>query len=216
LYGTGSNVDSIAAGGQLPEPSIGRLVEGGLKAELRGGQWVPTLSVFRLTRDKVLVANPDDPFGPAIQTGEQASAGVEATLNARLTRGWETLATYAYTNAEITKDTTIPVGARLVNVPKHTFSLWTTYGWAEGIARGLGIGGGVFHLGDRAANATNTFDLPAFTAVDAVVFYRRGPWEVRINARNVLDEAYFESGGGFVAAYPGPPRSATATLSVLF
>lgn len=211
-----SIVDSIAAGGQLPEPSIGRLVEGGLKADLHGGQLVPTFSVFRLTRDNVLVANPDDPFGPSIQTGEQASKGIEATLNARITRGWEALTSYAFTKAGVTKDTTIPVGSRLVNVPRHTFSLWTTYTWPAHLAPGLGVGGGVFYLGDRAANATNSLELPAYTVVDAVVFYRRGPWGITANLRNLLDEAYVDSGGGFVAAYPGAPRSATATVSVRF
>ncbi|MGH9159987.1 MAG: TonB-dependent siderophore receptor, partial [Vicinamibacteraceae bacterium] len=170
-----SIVDSIAAGGILPEPSIGRMVEGGLKADLRGGQLVPTLSVFRVTRDKVLVADPNDPFGPQIQTGEQESTGTEVTLNARLMRGWEALSSYAYTKAVVTKDTTIPVGARLVNVPRHTFSLWTTYALPQHVLSGLGIGGGVFYLGDRAANATNSFDLPAYTVVDAALFYRRRP-----------------------------------------
>lgn len=211
-----SVVDSIAVGGSLPEPSIGRLVEGGVKADLRGGQLVPTISVFRLTRDKVLVANPDDPFGPFIQTGEQEAKGVEVTLNARPVRRWEAVATYAYTRAAVTKDSTLPIGTRLINVPRQTFSLWSTYTLPDHIANGLAVSAGVFYIGDRAANTANSFDLEAYTVLDAAVSYRLRRWAVGLNLRNLLDERYFESGGGFVVAYPGAPRSVTTTLSVMF
>ncbi len=211
-----SIVDSIAVGGTLPEPSIGRLVESGLKADLRGGQFVPTVSVFRVTRDKVLVANPDDPFGPFIQTGEQEAKGIEATLNARPVRRWEAVASYAHTRAVVTKDSTLPIGTRLINVPRHTFSLWSTYTLPDRVANGLAVSAGVFHVGARAANTANTFDLDAYTVIDAAVHYRLGRWGMMVNLRNLLDEEYFQSGGGFVVAYPGAPRSVSTTLSFAF
>ena len=47
---------------------------------------------------------------------------------------------YAYVDAEVTESTTttIPVGSRLANVPRHSFNLLDTYEFDSGALAGLG------------------------------------------------------------------------------
>lgn len=85
-----------------------------------------------------------------------------------------------------------------------------------GRLNGLGIGGGVFHTGRRAANATASFFLPAYTLVDATIFYARARYRLAVNGKNLANQEYFESGGGFVSAYPGQPRAVFTTVTLRF
>jgi iron complex outermembrane receptor protein len=209
-------VDSRIVGGGLPDPSLGTQVEGGVKADLLGGQLSTTASVFTLKREKTLVANPDDPFGPSLQTGEQTVNGFELEATLQPIHGWNTIASFSRLDASVTRDTTIRLGTRLVNVPTHSGSVWSTYTVPRGAARGAGGGIGLFHVGDRAANATDTFDLPAYTRWDATLFYAPARWRIAANFYNLSDTLYWESGGGFVVAYPGPPRSFSRTAGVRF
>lgn len=209
-----STVNCRAEGGVLPEPSFGTQLEGGLKADLLGGLLGTTVSGFRLTRENTLVANPTDPFGLPIQTGEQTVTGVELSATARPAPGWNAVASVSFMRGEVTEDTSIPIGTRLVNVPSRTVSLWSTYTFSDAPIAGLGVGGGVFHVSDRAANASASFLLPAYTRMDGTMFYERSRWRLALNINNLTNEQYFESGGGFVAAYPAAPRSATLTASV--
>ena len=73
-----------------------------------GGRLTSTVSVYHLTRQNVTVDDPNNE-GFSIQTGEQRSQGVEFSAQARIVDGWNLLAFYAYTDGEITEDTTFPV-----------------------------------------------------------------------------------------------------------
>ncbi|NJM23352.1 MAG: TonB-dependent receptor [Richelia sp. SM1_7_0] len=57
--------------------------------------------------------------------------------------GWKIIANYAYTDAVVTKDNSIPIGDRLYGVPKNSASLWTTYEFKRGSLQGLGLGAGL-------------------------------------------------------------------------
>jgi iron complex outermembrane receptor protein len=142
--------------------------------------------------------------------------GVEWDMAGEPRPGLRLLASAAMTMGEVARDTTIPVGTKLLNIPDRSLTLWGSYQWQRGRLAGLGVGGGLFHTGERAANATASFFLPAYTLFDATVFLERGRYRVALNGKNLTDARYFESGGGFVAAYPGAPRAAFATLTVRY
>ncbi|MEH2071031.1 MAG: TonB-dependent receptor plug domain-containing protein [Nostoc sp.] len=59
------------------------------------------------------------------------------------------IADYAYTNAEVTEDNTIPVGNRLAK-PENAINFWTSYEIQHGSMKGFGVGLGLFFAGAAA------------------------------------------------------------------
>ena len=43
---------------------------------------------------------------------------------------------YAYVDAEVTKDTSLPTGTRLANIPRNSFSLLNTYEFGTVASKG--------------------------------------------------------------------------------
>ncbi len=200
--------------GGLPEPSFGEQVEGGVKGEWFGGRLSTTAAAFRLTKHKVLVADPNDAFGPSIQAGAQRASGIEIDVLGEPRRGLSLIGSYAFTAASVLRDTVIPIGSRLPNAPRQG-SVWASFD-LPGVGPGMpSLGLGLFASGSRAAVLPNTFDLPA-TRIDGFVSYRYQRWKAALNVHNLGNERYFESGGGFVPIYPQAPRRLTASVGVVF
>jgi iron complex outermembrane recepter protein len=124
----------------------------------------PTLSVYQIRKRNVAVSDPNDPTGSFyIQSGEQKSKGVEFDATLLPARGIILLASYGYTEAYVSADSTIPVGDRLVNVPKHGASLWGTYEFQSGMLRNFGVGSGFFYVDKREATLPNRFTIPSYS-----------------------------------------------------
>jgi iron complex outermembrane receptor protein len=204
--------------GSLPKPLIGESWEVGAKAELFGGTLTPTLALFDITRRNVAVSDPVD-FDLVIQIGKSRSRGIEVEIPAVLTPQWRLIANYTYLDAKILEDSFATPGARLVNAPRHSASLWTTYDFA-GSLKGASAGFGIQHIGSRAGNTDNSIVLPAYTRVDANLAYDFeagfGPLRAQLNVLNLFDKFYYDSGGAFIPLYPGAPRTVTASLSYRF
>lgn len=205
-------------GGSLPKPLIGESWEVGAKAELFGGRLTPTLALFDITRRNVAVSDPVD-FDLVIQIGKSRSRGIEVEIPAVLTPHWRLIANYTYLDAKILEDSFATPGARLVNAPRHSASLWTTYDFT-GALKGASAGFGIQHIGSRAGNTDNSILLPAYTRVDANLAYEFdagfGPLRAQLNILNLFDKFYYDSGGAFIPLYPGAPRTVTASLSYRF
>src|SRR3546814_10094486 len=74
-------------------------------------------------------------------------------LAGQLTDAIRVIGGYAYVDAEVTRDNTLARGSRLLNVPRHSGSLLTTYEFLDGDLSGLSLGGAVKYVGDRAGQA---------------------------------------------------------------
>jgi iron complex outermembrane receptor protein len=214
LYGSYSsafvpNLGRSFAGDEF-DPERSRQVEAGVKLGPSGGRVWLTAAFYHLTRDDVLTGDLDHP-GFSLQVGEQRSRGLEVDLTGDFGRGWSATLAYAYTDAVVTEDTRIREGNRLANIPEHSGRLWTTYRLRSGRAAGLGFGGGVAFQGGKQGDVRNTFDVPAFERLDAVVFFEREKWRLSLNAINLLDEEYFEV-GGLNVLLPAPPRGFLLSL----
>jgi iron complex outermembrane recepter protein len=183
----------------------------GVKADVNE-QISATLALFDLTRSNVTTADPDN-IGFSIQTGEQRSRGVEFNIAGEILPGWNIIAGYAYTDAEITEDNTFDEGNRLNNVPENAFNLWTTYEIQSGDFQGLGVGLGFFFVGERQGDLANTFELPSFLRTDAAIFYRRDRFRAAINLRNLFDIEYFESATNINRVSLGDPLTVQGTIS---
>lgn len=200
------------------QPERGTQYEVGIKADLND-RLAATLALYDLTKSNVLTEDtrPGVPPGEfSIQVGEQNSRGVELTLQGEILPGWNIIAGYAYTDAKVTKDNTLPVGLRFNNVPENTVNLWTSYEIQRGPWRGFGIGGGLFFVGERQGDFNNTFQVPSYLRTDAAIFYKRDQLRVALNFRNLFDVDYIETAFARTRVYRGDPFTVQGTVSWQF
>jgi iron complex outermembrane recepter protein len=203
-----------AFNGEQFKPGRGTQYEVGVKADLNN-RLSASLAFYDLTRSNVITADPDNPTF-SIQTGEQNSRGVELNVSGEILPGWNIIAGYAYTDAQITEDNSFQPGNRLNNTPENSFSLWTTYELQQGSLRGLGFGLGLFYVGDRQGDLGNTFTLPSYFRTDAALFYKRDRFRAALNIRNLFNVSYFESAYSDLTVYPAEPLTVQGTLSWQF
>lgn len=196
------------------EPERGEQFEIGAKQSFLNNRLSATLALYNLTRQNVSTTDPVDPDF-SIQTGEQTSRGVELDISGEILPGWNMIATYAYTDAFVSVDNDIPVGDRLVGIPKNTASLWTTYEVQEGEYRGLGVGLGLVWAGEREAQLPNNdVELPSYFRTDASLFYRRDNYEAALSIKNLFNEEYYNTQGFFIT--PAAPLTVLGTIKVSF
>jgi catecholate siderophore receptor len=192
------------------EPERSRTYEVGAKWDGFAGKLLLAAALFRT--DKMNARTPGLPGEPAtVLEGRQRVDGFELGATGKITRKWDVIASYTWLDSEIRKSN-VPaeVGNRLVNVPVHSGSLWTTYKLPIGVE----VGGGVRYVGERFTNLLNARKVAAYVAADATIGYDFArDFTLRLNAFNLFDKRFADqiSGGHFV---PGPGRSLLATLSI--
>ena len=133
--------------GEPFDPETGRQFEVGVKTDITD-QLSFTFAAFDIRKQNVSTDDPENPLF-SIQTGEQASRGIELDLNGEILPGWNITAAYTYLDAFVSEDNTDIVDNQLPKVPENQFSLWTTYEIQQGDLEGLGFGLGLFFVGDR-------------------------------------------------------------------
>ena len=84
----------------------------------------------------------------------------------------------------------------------------------------LGFGLGITRQSDQFAairTLANTTRLPAFTRVDAAVFYSLSEAvQVQVNVENLFDETYFSDAHNNFNISPGAPLNARFTVRARF
>lgn len=158
----------VSANGESFSPETGEQYEVGFKTELFDKRLNSTVAFYHLTKQNVLVPIPGTFFSKAI--GEARSQGVEVDIAGQVTDALSLIATYAYTDVEITKNNN--QGNRLFNVPEQSGSLWAKYDVQQAPFRGLSFGAGVYLLSQREGDNANTYQLPGYGRVDALVKYQ--------------------------------------------
>ncbi|PSB47040.1 TonB-dependent siderophore receptor [Cyanosarcina cf. burmensis CCALA 770] len=196
-------------------PVTGDQFEVGVKAESLDGKFRATLAAYQITRQNALITDPVDPDF-SIQTGESRVRGIEFDLSGELLPGLNVIASYAHTDAKITEDTTGLEGNEFEGIPRHSGSLWAVYEIQQGGLQGLGLGAGVFVVGDRQGDSENTFEVPSYGRTDALLYYRRDNWQVQLNFENLFNVDYFVSASGRANVYPGAPFTVRGKVAVEF
>ncbi len=215
-----------AQDGSSFKPTEGEQYELGIKYEPPGYNSFITLSVYDLTQKNVTTTDPTNP-SYQVQTGEQRSRGVELEGKAELTRGLDLIASYAYTDAEVTKANPVGTGASAyslegnvpISVPRNTASLWLDYSVQGGPLEGLGMGVGQRYIGS-SYNARNTVKVPHYTLTDASVRYDLGHlsedlkgMSVDLSASNLFDKRYFTPGFYENSVFYGTRRTVVGSLT---
>ena len=172
-YSRSFNPDIFSISADAPlEPTTGTQYEVGVKGEFLDGRLSTTLAAYEITKENVATTDPDN-TDFSIAVGEVRSRGIELDVVGEIADGWNIIASYAYTVAEITEDNFFSLGNRLANVPENSASLWTTYEIQKGSWQGLGFGTGLFFVGDRQGDLDNSFQLPSYVRTDAAIYYHR-------------------------------------------
>ncbi|WP_225885194.1 TonB-dependent siderophore receptor [Leptolyngbya sp. KIOST-1] len=210
------NSGQTASGVPL-DTQTARGFEVGAKAEFLDGNLFATLAYYNITKRNVATTDPNNPFF-TIAAGEQRSQGIELDIAGEILPGWNVIASYAYTDARVTQDNTIPVGNRLFNTPIHSASLWTTYQIQSGNLQGLGVGLGVNYVGDRYGDLANSFTVGDYFLTNAALFYERDDWRMGLNINNLFDVNYISSTNNSrnFGNAPGSPLSIVGSVSVSF
>jgi iron complex outermembrane receptor protein len=184
--------------------------EVGAKLDTPGGL-AGTLAVYRIRKTNVLTTDPANPDF-AVPAGEVASKGVELDVSGRLRRNLKLSASYAYTDARVTRgDNTIRTGSRVPNVPRHGANVLLVAGDAR-----ASVGAGLAYVGERFGDvaASTDFTLPGYTTARVMAAYAPDTrWRLALNVDNVFDRRYYASSYSRLWVMPGSTRTATATLS---
>lgn len=208
--------DSVAANnGRNPDGSPlqaerARQVEVGWKSSALEGRLNTTVALFNLVKRN----RADYSLYPTITTiGEARSRGLEIDMLGQLTRQLAVMASYAYLEADIT-DQGAYAGTRLANAARHSGSVWGRWMFDATWAAGAGV----FFQSQREGDQLNSFQLPGYGRVDAMLSYGfragSGKGSVQFNLKNVFDKLYYSGShpGARDWIQPGTPRTASITL----
>ncbi|MGW6778722.1 TonB-dependent siderophore receptor [Brucella pseudogrignonensis] len=203
--------------------TTGEQYEIGVKYQPVGMESFVTLSAYQLTQQNVLTPDPQH-LNNNIQTGEVRIRGVELEGKAQITNAMSLIASYAYTDSDITRDNVkngvSNQGHRLNFVPEHQASLWLDYTVQSSDAwGGLSLGGGARYMGQTYGDTANTFDIPSFTLFDAAIRYDFGKadpqlkgLQASVNVSNLFDKKYVSSCIAATGCYWGEGRTVYGTL----
>ena len=195
-------------------------IEVGYKASAFDGRLISTVAAYQLTK-----RNRADysrwPLEVRVD-GEGRSRGIELDVQGALTSKLAVMASYAYTDAKMTKNPNNDLnglsGKTLANVPRNSGSVWLRYA----MTKAWDVGGGVFAQGKRFGDTANTFVLPGYARVDAMTSYEfdigRHAASVQANINNLLDKKYYPGAHQFVSDWiqVSKPRTYTATFRIAY
>lgn len=183
--------------GSLP-PETSTAYELGAKFDLFNGI-TSTIALFNIDKRNVLYNEQIGDETYARTAGKVRSRGVEMDISGALTDKINLIASYGYTDAKILDDPDY-AGKPLVNVPRHTGSLFLTYDVGNIIGgNDLTIGGGARGVSKRSGTSGADYYLPGYVVADAFAAYRiqaAHPVTLQVNLKNLFDKTYYTSSIG--------------------
>ncbi|RNL74438.1 TonB-dependent siderophore receptor [Sinomicrobium pectinilyticum] len=191
--------------GKAFDPIEGNNIEGGIKKKWFDGKWNTSFSYFRITKENMLTADPEDPLNSSVQLGEVKSMGGEFDLQGEVVSGLNLIFNYAYTDVRISKDTDESlVGNRVSGHARHMTNGWLKYTFGDySPLQGLSISGGYLYMAKRASwdsvwGVTGAQTLPDYFRLDGALSWANDKFSVALNINNLLNE-YLFSGSSYQA-----------------
>jgi len=213
----------VAEDGAL-NPETGVQYEVGWKQKWLDGAILTTVALYRITKEDVPQANPDD-TGPGdgipalLNFGEVESNGAEFTLVGDLTDRLAVTANYAYNDVEVVEGVagdslrnTFGDGTRFANAPEHQVGVWMRYALPS-INSSFAFGAD--HVSEQVSLSGQR--VKPYTVYDASWTTAWNQVDMQINLRNLFDEEYAVS--GFIERtghFPGTPREVIAQIRYNF
>ena len=193
------------------KPLESDLREVGAKSEWLDGNLMVNISAFEINQ-KNLLMNANDPLdvNRLIERGAQRSRGIEAEASGFLSKNWQFNVGYSYVDARVIDDFDPSlIGSRVQNTPQHSASLWTRYDLTSAKLKGIGFGAGIQYSGNKLPLYIRDFILPAFTVLDAAMYYVPAASKVQLsmNINNILNKTYWVGAQNYLRLFPGTPRN---------
>lgn len=205
-------------------PTSAKQIELGSKVNFLDNRVSATAALYRID-EKNTFSHFKCIYGTCYQQlGKARSQGAELEVNARPMPNWQLTAGYGYTDARITgSDNAAQINSRLPNVPFNSAHIWSRYDFRAPQLQGLGFGLGVIYNGEREGFTPTKLNspmlkLPAYTRVDAALYYNYNQYVVTFKVENVFDKTYYQSAGfnGDINLLPGGPRLFTLSVRAFF
>lgn len=190
--------------------------ETGVKVAALGGKLNGTISYYNIKVSDMIRADMLHP-NFSIQDGTQVSKGIEVDVNANPAQGLNVLAGFAYNDSKMTEADADVQGRRPATASSpYTANLWIGYKIPHGKAQGLGFGfGGNYASDNKILNSVyyGEFILPAYTILNASVFYEATKFRVGVKVDNLTNKEYWT---GYTTMNPQKLRSITGSVSFKF
>lgn len=202
--------------GKTFKPEQANQVEGGVKVDAFEGKFSATLSYYDITVRDIVRPYPQNP-NFSIQDGTQVSKGVEFELVTNPAPGLNIVAGMAYNESEYVKSEGDVEGRRPATaMSPFSSNLWVSYAVAKGKLKGLGAGfGGNYASDNKILNSEyyGDFTLPAYTVLNATVFYDHAKVRFGLKVDNLTDKHYWI---GYTTMNPQKPRSVVGSVAFKF
>ncbi|MCA3256257.1 MAG: TonB-dependent receptor, partial [Alphaproteobacteria bacterium] len=194
-------------------PAVSKQYEAGVKAEVGRGLILQG-ALFQVDRASAFTDPADNVFKLA---GRARYRGFEASATGELSRAVSLYASLQILDAELRRTVNpLQLGKRPENTPKTTASLFGE--WRPEAVPGLAVGGGAFHVGNRAVNAFNQAFVDGYTTLSAMVRYRidgigSDGLTLQLNADNLTNARYWSAAGNGLLGV-GLPRTVKLSARV--
>ena len=209
--------------GKTFRPEKAWQAEAGVKADLFDSRLTGTISVYDIRVKDIVrsyvpaVPDPTLPLFPQIQDGTQRSKGIEAEVVANPVKGLNIVAGFSYNDSKYEKADADVQGLRpSTAMSPYTANWWISYRLPAGSLKGLGVGfGGNYASDNKVVNSISqgVFILPAYTVLNASVFYDYYRFRFTIKSDNLTDKKYWT---GYSSMNPQKLRSVIASVAFKF
>ena len=187
--------------GKSFNPETGGNLELGLKRDWLNGKWNSVVSVYQITKNNVLTADPEHSTGAmqySRESGQQKTKGFELDLRGEIFKNLDLIVNYAFTEGKTTKDTDESlVGNQVAGTTRHIQNAWLNYKIDNGRLNGVGFSLGYQYQVKRAPwyiSPDNSGMLPDYFRLDGGVSYQKNKVSVNLVVNNILNK-YLYSGG---------------------
>jgi iron complex outermembrane receptor protein len=196
------------------KPQRGKQWEAGVKWEPVGQRTSFMAAVYDLRDTNRKTTDPTNPLN-SVQLGEVHVKGLELEYKGSIARDWDWIASYAYTDARVSRSNGSDLGKRISGVPKHTGSAWVMRRFSIGGVPGFTVGGGVRYLGE-SWDGMDGIRTPSATLVDAMLAWDNGPLRLSLNVANLADKVQITTCLARGDCFYGQRRTVTANATYRF
>jgi catecholate siderophore receptor len=210
-FNPSAEVIQLAANNAQTAPEENETFELGTKLQFFNGALSVQGALFRINKTNARVTDPVTDL--LVLEGKQRVQGFEIGVAGQVLPNLNVFGGYTYLDSKFVDSPDPDVeGNELLNVPRHSATLWVTCDFLEKWQ----IGGGPTYVSSRYNNAANDARIPGHVLWDATVAYQLTKnIQLRLNAINLTNDLYYSNiSGGHVV--PGNGRTFIFSTSFKF
>jgi iron complex outermembrane recepter protein len=180
------------------KPQQANQLEGGVKLDLFAHKLAFTASYYDIYVTNVTrsIPIPDSPGrNYTVQDATQKSKGVELDLITNPLPGLNLIVGWTYNDSKYLRAGGTAEGLRPTAAgPEQLANVWLSYALTKGKLQGLGAGIGGNYVSEynlTYSTLTGKFVIPAYTVLNASLFYDTPIYRLGLKANNLTDEVYY-------------------------